>query len=219
MRGILGRMPPVAVPLRVLVLGTTFPAVAGDGTPEFVLTLSAELAALGHEVTAIVPRVPGAASAELLDGVRVRRFAYFPRRWETLADGGIAANLHARPGRWIQVPALVFSFLVAARREARRSDPDVVHAHWVVPAGTVARLLRRPYLITVHGADVYTLRAAPLGWIKRWTLRGAAATVPVSRAIGDELRRLGGDVTPRSRWASTSPASPRPSAPADRWPV
>ena len=131
----------------------------------------------------------------MLDGVRVRRFAYLPRRWEKLADGGIAANLRARPGRWIQVPPLVVSFLVVARREARQRRTDVVHAHWVVPAGTVARLLRRPYLVTVHGADAYTLRSVPFGWIKRWTLRGAAAVVPVSSAIGDELRRLGGEVT------------------------
>ena len=46
-------------PLRVLVLATTFPAHSGDGTPEFVLTLSSGLAATGAEVTAVVPRVPG----------------------------------------------------------------------------------------------------------------------------------------------------------------
>src|SRR6185312_4139905 len=148
-------------PLRVLVLSTTFPVVAGDGTPEFVLTLSSELVRRGHLVTVLVPRVAGAADQEVVHGVRVRRFGYFPRRWENLAEGAIMPNLRQQPSRWLQAPSLVVAFWWAARREARRTQADLVHAHWVVPAGVIARVLRRPYLITAHGADAYTLRRAP----------------------------------------------------------
>jgi glycosyltransferase involved in cell wall biosynthesis len=182
-------------PLRVLVMSTTFPVVAGDGTPEFVLTLSAELARRGHRVTVLVPRVAGGADREVVQGVQVRRFGYFPRRWENLADGAIMPNLRQRPIRWLQAPSLVVSFWWAARREVRRTQADVVHAHWVVPAGLIARLLRRPYLITAHGADAYTLRGAPFAWLKRSALAHASVTVPVSEAIGAELRALGGEVS------------------------
>ena len=187
--------PVPGAPLRVLVLATTFPAVAGDGTPEFVLTLSGALARAGAEVTAVVPRVPGAAPNEVVDGVRVRRFGYFPRRWEDLAHGAIMPNLRAKPARWLQVAPLVLAFQLAAIRAVRRERPHVVHAHWILPAGIVAMLLRRttklPYVITVHGADAYTLRSGLALRIKRAVVRRAAATVPVSTAIGNEVAKLG----------------------------
>src|SRR6478609_991693 len=189
-------MPDASVtPLRVLVLSTTFPVVAGDGTPEFVLTLSADLVRRGHLVTVVVPRVAGSAGQEVMDGVRVHRFGYFPRRWESLADGAIMPNLTQKPIKWLQVPSLLVSFWLTARREVRRTQADVVHAHWVVPAGLIARMLRRPYLITAHGADVYTLRGFPASWLKKSALEQAAVSVPVSRAIGVELGKLGGEVS------------------------
>jgi glycosyltransferase involved in cell wall biosynthesis len=179
----------------VLVLATTFPARAGDGTPEFVLTLSAALAADGADVTALVPRVPGAARTEWIDGVRVRRVPYFPRRFEDLADGAIMANLRAKPPRLLQVLPLLVALQIAALRAAWRLRPDVVHAHWIVPAGLVAWVLRRltgvPYVVTAHGADAYTLRSGIALRLKRAVLRRAAATLPVSAAIGAELAPLG----------------------------
>ena len=181
-------------PLRVLVLATTFPARSGDGTPEFVLTLSSGLAATGAEVTAVVPRVPGGVAEEVMDGVRVRRFAYFPERWEGLADGAIMPNLRAEPWRWAEAPPLVWRLYQAAAKEIRRQRPDVVHAHWIVPAGLVASMLHRrhrlPFVITAHGADAYTLRGKATSRLKRAALQAAEATVPVSESIATELAPL-----------------------------
>lgn len=186
---------PATDPLRVLVLGTTFPARAGDGTPEFVLTLSSSLAAAGAEVRAVVPRVPGAAATDEIEGVDVRRFAYFPRRFEGLAHGAIMANLRAHPWRAAEVPSLLATFQAATLREVRRFRPDVVHAHWVVPAGLVALAAKRatgvPYIVTAHGADAYTLRSPAALAAKRAVITDASATVPVSRAIGEALAPLG----------------------------
>lgn len=179
----------------MLVLATTFPARPGDGTPEFVLTLSAALARGGADVSVLVPRVPGAAAAETIEGMSVRRFAYFPRRWEDLAHGAIMANLRQRRSRWLQVLPLLIAFQIAALREARRHKPDIVHAHWIVPAGIVALVLRvltrTPYVVTAHGADAYTLRSGAALRLKRAVLRRAEATMPVSSAIGQELSALG----------------------------
>lgn len=186
---------PTERPLRVLVLATTFPARAGDGTPEFVLTLSGALAGRGAQVSAVVPRVPGGARNEVIDGVRVRRFAYFPRRFEGLANGAIMPNLRAEKWRLLEVGPLMLAFLVTTIRQVRRERPDVIHAHWIVPAGLVAWVVRRltkvRYVVTAHGADAYTLRGGPALRLKRAVLRRAAATVPVSTAIGTELAKVG----------------------------
>jgi glycosyltransferase involved in cell wall biosynthesis len=105
------------------------------------------------------------------------------------------ANLRDRRTRWLQVLPLLVAFQVAAMRAVRRQRPDVIHAHWILPAGIVARLLRlltgTPYVVTAHGADAYTLRSGPALWLKRTVLRNAEATIPVSSAIGADLATLG----------------------------
>lgn len=186
---------PAGAPRSVLVLATTFPATAGDGTPEFVLTLSSSLARRGVAVSVLVPRTPGSARDEVIDGVRVHRFSYLPRRWERLADGAIMANLRAHPWQALQVAPLMISFGFAALRHARRERPQIVHAHWLIPSGLVAWLVRSathmPYVVTVHGGDAYTLRG-PFGRsLKRLVMRGAAAVVPVSRDIESIVGELG----------------------------
>ena len=55
-------------------------------------------------------------------------------------------------GRWAAPP------LAVALRALRRSFPyDVVHAHNAVPAGEAVRRagLRTPYIVSVHGGDVF----------------------------------------------------------------
>jgi glycosyltransferase involved in cell wall biosynthesis len=172
-----------------VIVATTFPARPGDGTPEFVLTLARSIR--DFDVTVVVPRVPGAAREEVIDGVRVRRAAYFPARWERLAADAIMPTLRAEPWRLIEVPFLVGALFLTAWREVRRQRAVVVNPHWIVPAGLVAfalRLVTRvPYVVTVHGADAYTLRGRMAGRLKRLVLGRAAAVLPVS---GDIARTL-----------------------------
>jgi colanic acid/amylovoran biosynthesis glycosyltransferase len=173
-----------------VVVATTFPARPGDGTPEFVLTLARSIG--GHDVTVVAPRMPGAPGTEQIDGVRVRRVAYFPRRWEGLAADAIMPTLRAQPWRAIEAPFLVGALLLATLREVRRQQAEVVNPHWIVPAGLVALVVRTltgvPYVVTVHGADAYTLRGRVGRGLKRLVLARAAAVLPVS---GDIARSLG----------------------------
>lgn len=184
-----------SAPLRLLVLATTFPAQPGDGTPEFVLSLSAALARLGAEVTVVAPRVRRAATEDVFGSVRVSRFAYFPRRWERLAEGAIMANLRAQPFLIVQVIPFLIAFQVAALRAVRQSRPEVVHAHWIIPGGLVARVIWLltgvPYVLTAHGADAYTLRSRLSLRLKRSVLAHAAVTLPVSADIGLVLGSVG----------------------------
>jgi glycosyltransferase involved in cell wall biosynthesis len=172
------------------VVATTFPARPGDGTPEFVLTLARSIPR--HEVTVVVPRMPGAPRTEVIDGVRVRRVVYFPRRWEGLAADAIMPTLRAKPWRVVEVPFLVGALALATWREVRRQEAVVVNPHWIVPAGVIARAVRAvtkvPYVVTVHGADAYMLRGLSGRWLKRRVLGRAAAVLPVS---GDIARALG----------------------------
>lgn len=175
---------------RVLVLATTLPAVRDDGTPQFVLDLSLGLQRR-FDVCIVAPRVRSARSDDLIEGVRIQRFAYFPRRWESLADGAILPNLKARPWTALQVPFVLAAYLWAALRMARRWRPDVIHAHWLIPGGLVAlpisRLLSIPYVVTVHGADAFAMRGAGLQWLKALIMRRAAVVSLTSAALAEAV--------------------------------
>jgi colanic acid/amylovoran biosynthesis glycosyltransferase len=176
--------------LRVLVLTSTLPAVPGDGTPEFVLTLSQALAE-SFAVTILSPRVPLAPLRERQGDVAIVRFPYFPRRWEGLADGAILPNLKAHRWRLLEVPPLMGSFRRHALRLAREMQPDVVHAHWMIPAGMVAMSLKRrlgiPYVLTVHGADAYALQGRVFRAMKARVSREAHTVSAVSRDIASVI--------------------------------
>lgn len=175
--------------MRILLATHNFPRHAGDHAGSFVGRLTFGLADRGHTVRVLAPHAPGYAEAEEMHGVAVRRFRYGPDAIERVAYRG---DLHQRsafdPAAAVGVPALLVSYAAALRREARRFRPDVVHAHWWFPGGTLAVMATRrvPVVITCHGSDVRLLdRGGPLAALGRATLRRAAAVTCVS----DFLRR------------------------------
>lgn len=176
---------------RVLTLTTTLPAAPGDGTPEFVLSLAREMSA-EYDITILAPRVPGTAPHQPFGNVGVRRFAYFARPWEGLADGAILPNLRAARWRFVEVPFLFAAMLISALRLVVREKPDLVHAHWIVPGGLVAIMVkvfaRVPYILTVHGSDVYGLRGRAYAFVRDRILAAAAAVLPVSTHLAETLQ-------------------------------
>jgi glycosyltransferase involved in cell wall biosynthesis len=108
-----------------------------------------------------------------------------------VADDAIMPAVRARPLRALQLPALVVALTWGTWREVRRTRARVVNAHWIVPAGLIAALLRMvggpPFVLTVHGADAYTLSSGPLRALKQAILRRADSVAPVSEDIARSL--------------------------------
>ncbi|HEU0196450.1 MAG TPA: glycosyltransferase, partial [Nevskiaceae bacterium] len=103
-----------------------------------------------------MPDAPGAEPSGPLDGVDVIRYRYAPRCLETLVNnGGIAANLRRARWKWTLVPGFFLGQWWAARRVLQSRSVSVIHAHWLLPQGIVARALHRrfgvPYVVTSHG--------------------------------------------------------------------
>jgi glycosyltransferase involved in cell wall biosynthesis len=101
-------------------------------------------------------------------------------------DGGIAANLKSHRWKYLLLPGFVLGQFIAARRIIGRQRVDVVHAHWLVPQGLVARWLGRPYLVTSHGGDLFGLRGKLLTRWKRKVAASSVAMTVVSRAMREE---------------------------------
>lgn len=179
----------------LLVLASTYPRWRNDPEPGFVHELCRRLVDRFH-VIALVPDAPGADPDGTLDGVEIVRFRYAPRRWQTLVNhGGIVTNLRRFRWKWLLVPGFVFAQYLAARRLMRRRKVDVVHAHWLIPQGLIARSLKSgtavPYLVTSHGGDLFGLRGRLLEALKRRVAGSSSAMTVVSTAMRDEAMRIG----------------------------
>jgi glycosyltransferase involved in cell wall biosynthesis len=73
------------------------------------------------------------------------------------------------------------------RAAARRFDPDVVYAHFLVPSGLIAALAGgAPLVVTAHGRDVRNVGWLPgIGAATRFVVRRATTVI----AVSDYLRR------------------------------
>ena len=76
-----------------------------------------------------------------------------------------------------------------ARKASRRFSPDVVYAHFLVPAGLIATLVSRaPLVVTAHGRDVRNVGQLPgIRPLTRFTVRRASAVIAVSEYLRREL--------------------------------
>ncbi|MBO90187.1 MAG: glycosyl transferase group 1 [Rickettsiales bacterium] len=187
---------------RLLVLSSTFPRWKDDTEPRFVESLSYELAAI-FDVVVLAPHCKGAKREESFrsDGrtLTVHRFRYLPAAMETLAyDGGMLFRVRSNRLRLLLLPVFLGAQALAIVRLHCQLEFNAVHAHWIVPQGFVAAMLRMmwrrfpPFLVTSHGGDLYALRGAILEKLKRWILLRANAVTVVSHAMRDycEERRL-----------------------------
>jgi len=181
----------------LLVLSSTYPRWPGDHEPGFVHELARRLTTT-FDVVAVVPRAPGAADREMLDGVAVIRYDYAPRRFETLVnDGCIVTNLRRQPWKWLLVAPFCLGQAWRAFRTVSRERPAVVHAHWLLPQGIVAAALRAvskrmpPFVVTSHGADLFALRGTLFGALRKWVVERAASLTVVSEAMRTALESTG----------------------------
>jgi glycosyltransferase involved in cell wall biosynthesis len=80
-------------------------------------------------------------------------------------------------------------YLELAQRTARARKPDVVYAHFLVPAGLIAALAgRAPLVVTAHGRDVRNIGELPgVATATRVVARRAATIICVSEYLRREL--------------------------------
>lgn len=182
---------------RVLMLTSTLPRWEGDSEPRFVLDLARHLGKQ-FDVEILAPHAPRAARSEVLEGVHITRFRYWYPRWQSVAyEGGIAWRLSENPARVIQIPFFIGSLAWHTIRRLRQEPRiDLMHAHWLIPQGLVAVVVRRlagrhiPLVTTSHGGDLFGLKGHLWKLLKRKALLGSDAITVVSRAMAKAVREL-----------------------------
>ena len=129
--------------MRILVLVHEFPPVGGGGG-RVAEDICGQLAQRGHEVKVLTVHLKGLPYREERNGFQIIRFG--SRRTEPYRASFLSMALYVLAGLWV------------GRRLISSFQPDVIHAHFAVPAGALAwmltRLSRIPYILTVHLGDV-----------------------------------------------------------------
>ena len=174
---------------KLLVLTTTYPRWQGDTEPAFVHYLSRGLQD-AFEVHVLAPHTRNAKIMEMLEGVHVHRFRYLPAAWQRLAyEGGIVPRLKQNKWLALQIPFLFFFMFWSGLRLAKKYKVDVIHAHWVIPQGFIALLIKRfcsrslRVMVTSHGADLFSLNNAFLNRLKAQVFARADCVTVVSRVM------------------------------------
>ena len=176
---------------KLLVTASTFPRWEGDTEPRFVLDLCKALKKY-FDVTVLVPACPGAKNSEVLEGVKVKRYHYFPiHKWETLCyPGAIVPRIKEKKVRILLVPFLFLGLWGNLSRIVK--EYDFVHAHWIIPQGIVQSFLKKPYVVTGHGGDVMELNRGILKILKKRALRRAECVTVVSERLKQKLKKIYG---------------------------
>lgn len=177
---------------KLLVVTSTFPRWQNDTDPPFVYELSRRLTDT-FEVTVHTPHYYGALVDEQMAGMHIHRFRYFFAPFERLAGGqGIVPKMRRNKLYFLLLPFFLLSQFFSLILLAVKVRPDVIHAHWLIPQGFWAvitkTLFKIPVVITVHGADMFSLRTLVILRAKKWIVRNADRIVTVSSSLADVLR-------------------------------
>lgn len=182
--------------MRVLFLTQTFPRFAHDSAGPFIRDLARGLVRQGVSVRVLIPRTVGVPEAFADQGVEVRSFPYAPRGLEVV---GYGRTLRADEGVRFRAAVAAPLYLLGARRALlaalRREAWDLVHVHWIVPNGVAAvfpRVLRVPFLVGLHGSDVFLAESSFLRPVVRRILRLTAGFTACSPEFVARLEAVGG---------------------------
>lgn len=162
--------------MKILVLSHEYPPVGGGGS-RVVQDLTTGLAADKHEVHVITSRHGNLPLKEQSGNLIIERLPSFRKQ--------------AYKASFFSMAVFVWKSFWHGLRLMRGWHPDIIHAHFAVPAGASAAALsffkKIPFVITAHGGDVPG--GAPektAGWFKfvlpfsRVIWKSAAVVVAVS---------------------------------------
>jgi glycosyltransferase involved in cell wall biosynthesis len=188
--------------VKVLYLVTAYARDPSDVITPWLVETIRRLGERGVEVEVLAPAYRG-LGAQTVDGVRVHRFRYAPRPWETLTHDQTAPDrIRERPLFLGLVPGYVAAGSLAAARLARTGGFHALHAFWPLPQGLLGLAAKRasglPLVSTFFGVELTWMEKqfpflSPL--LKR-IVRGSDAVTAISTYTAERLRRAVPGVDP-----------------------
>ncbi len=182
--------------MKVLYLVTAYPRDPADVITPWLVETIRRLGERGVEVEVLAPSYRGLPD-QTVEGVRVHRFRYAPRPWETLTHDQTAPDrIRERPRFLGLVPGYVAAGSLAAARLARSGGFGLLHAFWPLPHGLLGLAAKRasgvPLVSTFFGVELTWMESQLpfLGPVLKRIVRGSDAVTTISTYTAERLRRL-----------------------------
>ena len=178
----------------ILVVTSVYPLTPANRDAPFVREVILRLQPLGAKFTVFAPAYEGCKS-HVLDGVKVYRFRYCPKRFENLARDGAPTKIQRQP---LYLVAAALYILLGSWQlfwVCRKEKPDLLHINWPFPHGLMAMpasiLLGIPMVFTFHGTELNLVHK--FGFVAdtlRWLLPMASGVTANSSFTLGLIRKL-----------------------------
>ena len=175
---------------------SSYPRFPGDSVGTFMEPIAKSVAARGHDVHVVAPWHPLVTRGPREDGVSFHFYKYAPAPGLNVFGyaGALRADVRLRGAAYVAAPLALGAGWLKARSVARRYRATVMHGHWVIPGGAVARAAARhlPLVVSLHGSDVYVAeRLSPARRVARRVFRQAGAVTACSADLAQRALALG----------------------------
>jgi glycosyltransferase involved in cell wall biosynthesis len=129
--------------MKILVISHEYPPIGGGGG-QVVADVCTHLAARGHQVYVLTAHYGDLPRMEVEGNLTIDRMP--------------SCRTQAYRAGFMTMACFILKAIGRGSKIMRRFQPDVIQAHFAVPAGAAAYVLsglfRVPYVITAHGGDV-----------------------------------------------------------------
>lgn len=184
--------------MKIVSIVTSFPRNDKDILIPWIIRLVKELQSEKIETEIFTSSYCGIRN-EMRDGIKVKRFRYFFKKWEKLShDMSVPEKLKSNKLYFLVLPFFMFFGTVAALNYARKNHFDVIHVHFPFPLavfGIVMKIISgKPIIMTCHGSEVnMAKRNRVFRSIFRWMISYADSITVNSVFMKNELARIAED--------------------------
>jgi glycosyltransferase involved in cell wall biosynthesis len=178
----------------VLVVTSVYPMTADGNHGAFIREAILRLQTQGAKFTVFAPAYEGSQS-HILDGIKVYRFRYCPKRFENLVRDGAPTKLQRQPLYLLAAVLYIILGMLQLLWVCCKEKPNLLHIHWPFPHGLIALpasiLLNIPMVFSFHGAEL--MLAKKFGFVThilRWLLSIAKGVTANSSFTHGLIRKI-----------------------------
>ncbi len=177
------------MPRSVCLLTNAYPDFPDSNRVVFIRNLAQLLSRRGWEVSVVAPRIFFTSNRrERENEIEVRRFSSF-------LNDKLLVEYPRTPT--LRLAGYMAAGIMSAVRCIRERHCEVVHAHWIVPAGLIAlvagRMCRKPVIVTAHGSDILVVaeRNPLIRALTKFVLHRADAVTSVADHLTERIAKMG----------------------------
>ncbi|MGI6394071.1 MAG: glycosyltransferase family 4 protein [bacterium] len=184
--------------MKVISIVTSFPRNEKDVLIPWIIRLIKELKNLNVESEVFTSSYQGLSGGER-DGIKVKRFRYFFKRWEKLShDMSVPEKLKSDKRYFFVLPFFIFFGVVSAFRFGRKNDFDLIHVHFPFPLALFGIAMKiaskKPMVISCHGSEVNMAKKRKVFKVLfKWMTKHADKITVNSSFMKRELLKIIGD--------------------------